>query len=33
MSDPFDELDPPKIDVGTLNSEVVVSMLQDEGLL
>lgn len=30
---PFDELDPPKIDVGNLNSEVVVSMMQDEGLL
>jgi iron(III) transport system substrate-binding protein len=30
---PFDELDPPKIDVGKLNSEVVVQMMQDEGLL
>jgi iron(III) transport system substrate-binding protein len=30
---PFDELDPPRIDIGALNSEVVVSMLQDEGLL
>ena len=30
---PFSELEPPRIDVGTLNSEVVVDMMQDEGLL
>jgi len=30
---PFDELEPPRIDVSTLNSEVVVDMMQDEGLL
>jgi iron(III) transport system substrate-binding protein len=30
---PFDELEPPEIDVATLNSEVVVQMMQDVGLL
>jgi iron(III) transport system substrate-binding protein len=30
---PFDELEPPAIDVSTLNSEVVIDMMQDAGLL
>jgi iron(III) transport system substrate-binding protein len=30
---PFAELEPPRIDVSSLNSEVVVEMMQDAGLL
>jgi iron(III) transport system substrate-binding protein len=30
---PFDELEPPQIDVSTLNSETVIDMMQDAGLL
>jgi iron(III) transport system substrate-binding protein len=30
---PFDELQPPRIDVSTLNSEPVIDMMQDAGLL
>jgi iron(III) transport system substrate-binding protein len=30
---PFDELEPPRIDVATLNSEPVIDMMQEEGLL
>jgi iron(III) transport system substrate-binding protein len=30
---PFDELEPPQIDVATLNSEPVIDMMQDAGLL
>ena len=30
---PFDELQPPQIDVSTLNSEAVIDMMQDAGLL
>ncbi len=30
---PFEELEPPRIDVSTLNSEPVIEMMQDAGLL
>jgi iron(III) transport system substrate-binding protein len=30
---PFDELEPPEIDVSTLNSETVIDMMQEAGLL
>jgi iron(III) transport system substrate-binding protein len=30
---PFDELEPPRIDVATLNSEPVIELMQDAGLL
>ncbi len=30
---PFSELDPPTLDISTLNSEVVIEMMQDVGLL
>ncbi|MFC6285001.1 iron ABC transporter substrate-binding protein [Nocardioides sp. GCM10027113] len=30
---PFGELEPPRIDISTLNSETVVEMMQDSGLL
>jgi iron(III) transport system substrate-binding protein len=30
---PFEELEPPRIDVATLNSEPVTELMQDEGLL
>ena len=30
---PFSELEPPRIDVSTLNSEPVIELMQEEGLL
>jgi iron(III) transport system substrate-binding protein len=30
---PFSELEPPRVDVATLNSEPVTELMQEEGLL